>query len=577
MEENLYREGLAAAEAGDLKKAQQLFSLALQKNPKSEKTWLAMGRYVTDAQKKEFCFEKVLSLNPNNSTAQYLLAELREPEPEPKQELSFSEDELSGEWDESESDDLSEQWDSGEDRLEPKNVRETFFSTGELGGEWDESESEKEAVPIWADENEDDDWEIEEEASIAWDDKKEKSEPIWDKEEKESLFRLEDAPRGRDIQDELTSDWRDEDLWIEKKTSPDKVLRDKLISKEKSSLDEVPDIWRPEVDVEIAKKTYLEKIKDKRKDRKESGKKSCLAKIINIGLSLVVFFLAVSVALLAFIDFDNPPAIIEPILSTYIPTRAATETPTATEEAKTQPLVQLPPTWTLSPSPIPSSTPIPTQTLTATISANSMPIGMEDDEDTFIVVSGDAGWSRYTHAENGWGLAVPSDWVYLDLNTDDFDKMLSKMSRSIPALATMYSSDILEEMVSNDVKLLVVDTKAIEFGLITNLSILVTDLEASIDFDFYIKEHIRGLEQTFGENLQIAEERLNIGGINAAELIYEASVLGADGDPLDAVYTQYLLLKDEKEYILTFITPRNLFESKYPQITIIAQSFDLND
>ena len=66
MVEEIYRKGIAAAEAGDLEKAYQLFAQVLKHNPKSEKTWLALGRYVTNPEKKEYCLEKVLSLNPKN-------------------------------------------------------------------------------------------------------------------------------------------------------------------------------------------------------------------------------------------------------------------------------------------------------------------------------------------------------------------------------------------------------------------------------------------------------------------------------------------------------------------------------
>ncbi|OQY34745.1 MAG: hypothetical protein B6243_05315, partial [Anaerolineaceae bacterium 4572_5.2] len=92
MMEDLYQKGIAAAEAGDLGKAYQLFAQALKLNPKSEKTWLALGRYVNDAEKKEYCFEKVLSLNPENETARNLLRELQAPSE--VQDILFSDDEL---------------------------------------------------------------------------------------------------------------------------------------------------------------------------------------------------------------------------------------------------------------------------------------------------------------------------------------------------------------------------------------------------------------------------------------------------------------------------------------------------
>ncbi len=563
MEEDLYRKGIAAAEAGDLEKASRLFAEILRQNPKSEEAWLAMGRYVADAEKKEYCLEKALSLNPENKTARALLEELRKPKE--VERPFFTEDELSGEWDETEETDdvwgleeelpgewgreevlpgdetgaeeVSEEWDSGQEKLKPESDQKPFCTEDELSGEWDETE---EADDVWGFKNElpgdetgaeelSDEWESEEETSY---------------------------------------DWGDAGQWAEKGSSKKQGLQSRLASAEGSdnrgSGYTSGDVW------DVGNIPAAATTSDKKKDKKGS----CLSRIITAVLGLIVLLLVVVVALLALVDLDNPPEIIEPILRTFIPAPTATVTIVIeTKEPTSTPTpIRLPPTWTLTPSPIPSSTPFPSPTPTPTITPTPT-----QEAGTLIVTTDETGWSRYTYPQEEWGVSVPPGWVYFDLNADDFDEMLSEVAETNPYLAEMYPPDALQEMADNDIKFLVVDSESTELGAATNLNIIITNLESDIDFDIYIEENIQGLKQAFGEDLQITEERIDLGGIETAEFIYEVTMTNLYGYPLTVVHMQYLLLHEDKQHILTFTVPKNLFEDKYSQILTIAQSFELND
>ena len=82
MAEDIYNKGIAAAEAGNLEEAYVLLAEVVQQNPLSEEAWLALGRYIAATEKKEYCFKKVLTLNPGNKIAEDLLEELQEPKEE---------------------------------------------------------------------------------------------------------------------------------------------------------------------------------------------------------------------------------------------------------------------------------------------------------------------------------------------------------------------------------------------------------------------------------------------------------------------------------------------------------------
>lgn len=68
--ERLLQEGIVAAQAGDLKTANTLLAQVLQTDPESEQGWLWLGMCQTLAERREYCFRRVLSLNPNNTEAQ---------------------------------------------------------------------------------------------------------------------------------------------------------------------------------------------------------------------------------------------------------------------------------------------------------------------------------------------------------------------------------------------------------------------------------------------------------------------------------------------------------------------------
>jgi tetratricopeptide (TPR) repeat protein len=88
MENEIFREGVAAAKAGDRVAALKRFQEFVKQNPESEDGWLALGYCLDNPKLKEYCYKKVLSLNPDNETAKSLLTQLnrsQKSDPEVKQ------------------------------------------------------------------------------------------------------------------------------------------------------------------------------------------------------------------------------------------------------------------------------------------------------------------------------------------------------------------------------------------------------------------------------------------------------------------------------------------------------------
>ncbi|MEW6286383.1 MAG: alpha/beta hydrolase [Chloroflexota bacterium] len=67
--EDLLQAGIASARAGDVEKASQYLIEVVQTNPNSELGWLWLGLCRTEAKQKEYCFHRVLAINPQNREA----------------------------------------------------------------------------------------------------------------------------------------------------------------------------------------------------------------------------------------------------------------------------------------------------------------------------------------------------------------------------------------------------------------------------------------------------------------------------------------------------------------------------
>jgi tetratricopeptide (TPR) repeat protein len=68
--------GIAAAKAGKISEAQTCLIQYVRANPDSEEGWLWLGHCVSDPKRREYCYQKTLSINPNNGTARRALLAL---------------------------------------------------------------------------------------------------------------------------------------------------------------------------------------------------------------------------------------------------------------------------------------------------------------------------------------------------------------------------------------------------------------------------------------------------------------------------------------------------------------------
>jgi len=71
----------AYIKAGDIEKAKRLLAQILKQNPRDENAWLWMSHCVVEIEQKRYCFERVLTINPQNQSAIEGLKRLDNPVP----------------------------------------------------------------------------------------------------------------------------------------------------------------------------------------------------------------------------------------------------------------------------------------------------------------------------------------------------------------------------------------------------------------------------------------------------------------------------------------------------------------
>ncbi len=75
----LLQAAITAARASDLEEAAVLFARLVKEEPSSEQGWLGLGFCFSDKEKREYCFRRVLAINPNNIQARQALELLEKP------------------------------------------------------------------------------------------------------------------------------------------------------------------------------------------------------------------------------------------------------------------------------------------------------------------------------------------------------------------------------------------------------------------------------------------------------------------------------------------------------------------
>jgi hypothetical protein len=78
-------QAVAHIQAGELEQGKQILAQVLTQNPRDESAWLWLALAVTDTEQERYCYDRVLTINPQNQIAIEGLSRLDKPVSPPTQ------------------------------------------------------------------------------------------------------------------------------------------------------------------------------------------------------------------------------------------------------------------------------------------------------------------------------------------------------------------------------------------------------------------------------------------------------------------------------------------------------------
>jgi hypothetical protein len=232
-----------------------------------------------------------------------------------------------------------------------------------------------------------------------------------------------------------------------------------------------------------------------------------------------------------------------------------TSTPTATDT----------PTATPSPSPTETNTPTPSPTI--------------DQSKAFVKSIDENGWKKFLYPETGFSITIPPSWMHLNLTAEDIDEVLNELEKTSPEMEDVLSSDFLRNMMAMGIKFIAVDTStdSISSNTPTNLNVLVSDLPINLSLSDYLTLNVQQIRSMYGEDMVINQSVLDLNGVEAGMIEYEAGMKDITGQVQTNVYQQYLILNEGEQIILTFTSGVENYTHSKEVIIRIAQSFNLEN
>ncbi len=162
-----------------------------------------------------------------------------------------------------------------------------------------------------------------------------------------------------------------------------------------------------------------------------------------------------------------------------------------------------------------------------------------------------AGWQTVTQA--GLAFALPPGWEVLAADDGNFRGALDDLIRQNPRLQNV--ADQARKAVSGgSVKILAFDLAPDDTlpNFTTNLSIGLQQMGQRASLQEVAQANAQQLKANGFTDLQ--QTLKHIGREDAARLSSSLQINDASGEPLPLAFEQYIVVKDQKQYVLTFTT-----------------------
>ena len=266
---------------------------------------------------------------------------------------------------------------------------------------------------------------------------------------------------------------------------------------------------------------------------------------------------------------------------------AATQTaaPTPTPEPTATPLPTATPQPTATPeptaTPAPTATPEPTAEPTAepTEAPTAEPEAARDGLiDGVAQESLDDGSTRYTVAEDGFSIELPTDWQVADLNSMQFSAALDGLADANEE-NEIFGNQFFQNLVASGIRFYALNTA--DPTLLTSTPPSINIIRQELPIEFTLDEYVQLNVDQIGDFLDVRSEieanPLTLGDNDAYQMRYSVGLNDPFGNPLELLNTQYLLIEDRTAYVVTLVTPVDFAEDTLAEFTTSAETFRLLD
>ena len=218
---------------------------------------------------------------------------------------------------------------------------------------------------------------------------------------------------------------------------------------------------------------------------------------------------------------------------------------------------------TLAPSATPPPEPTFTPTTAPTATEPPTPTPTQAPSPTPDIDTSD--WETYLDPENGFEILLPHTWIYFDLGENHLEASFASVTSKYPELGNVFTLDGLRNFAGLGAKLIALNTDFLG----SNLSIIMMETIGEITFDEFLDYNLEGLRTELGQDLDISQEAVQLGELDAVKIRYQAY---SDGMNLLA-FQQYLMLNGQTQIYLTFTSPLADETSNTQLFMEIAQTF----
>jgi hypothetical protein len=254
------------------------------------------------------------------------------------------------------------------------------------------------------------------------------------------------------------------------------------------------------------------------------------------------------------------------VFAAFAATQAAQPTATPIPEPTATPI----PTWTSTPTATVTNTPTPTPP--ADSPASREPV-------TVVTSTLENGWILYEVPAEGFAIALPLEWLYLELSPDGLADALSVVGELNPEVGSLLSSDMIRSLAASGIKFYAMDLSldALEHGAPPSVNVLKLDIGMVLPLDSLVELALPQLRELAIPGTSVTHQLVSLSNVDAEEIRYTAQLTGVTGQSQSAHLVQYLVLDGSINYTITLAGPSELADDHAPVFKQIAQSFRLLD